>query len=73
MNKVGRVVMIIVLIAILAGAVCVGVGMMTGGEWDRIYSELDDAYHLDAYVHYVRVDLVNFFKEAWAAVNAPAA
>ena len=38
MSKVWRVVMIVVLVAILAGAVCVGVGMMTGGKWDHIYS-----------------------------------
>ncbi len=73
MSKVWRVVMVVVLIAILAGAVCVGVGMMTGGSWDHIYSVLDDRYHVDVYWKYVSVDLVGYFRELWSALTMPIA
>ena len=53
MSRSWRIISLIVLIAILLGAVCVGVGLVTGGEWDRIYSSLDARYHIDMYVDYV--------------------
>ncbi len=53
MSKSWRVISLIVLIAILLGAVCVGVGLVTGGEWDRIYTTLDGRYHVDMYVDWL--------------------
>ena len=53
MSKSWRIIMIVVLIAVLLGAVFVGVGLITGGEWDRIYSILDTRYHVDMYVDYI--------------------
>lgn len=53
MSKSWRVISLVVLVAILLGAVCVGVGLITGGEWDRIYSTLDERYHVDMYVDYI--------------------
>ena len=53
MSKSWRIIMIVVLIAILLGAVFVGVGLVTGGEWDRIYAGLDLRYHVDMYVDYL--------------------
>ena len=67
MSKGWRVVMVIVMTAILLGAVCVGVGLLTGGEWDRVYSTLDDRYsvtwYLDSYTDYF-VQVFNVLKEA---------
>ena len=58
-----RVILSIVLIAALLGAVCVGVGLITGGEWARIYSTLDSRYHVAAYVDYVQ-QVIAVFQEA---------
>ena len=69
MSKSWRVISLVVLIAILLGAVCVGVGLVTGGEWDRIYSILDARYHIDMYVDYVG-DVFTVLKEAWVAPPA---
>ena len=49
MKKAGRVILIVVLAAVLLGAVCVGVGLMTGADITRIYSALDDRYNIAAY------------------------
>lgn len=69
MSKSWRVISLIVLIAILLGAVCVGVGLITGGDWDRIYTTLDARYHVDMYVDYVG-EVFTVLKDAW--VNPPA-
>ena len=52
MKKAWRVIIVIVLVAILLGAVCLGVGLMTGGDLPRIYSALDSRYHLEMYYNY---------------------
>ena len=70
MSKSWRVISLVVLIAILLGAICVGVGIVTGGEWDRIYSTLDDRYHIDMYVDYVG-QVFTVLKEAWVAPGTP--
>ncbi len=49
MSNSWRVISLVVLIAILFGALCVGVGLITGGEWDRIYSSLDAHYQIDRF------------------------
>ncbi len=49
MKKAGRVIFIIVLAAVLLGAVCVGVGLMTGADVVRVYATLDDRYNIVAY------------------------
>ena len=72
MSKSWRVISLVVLIAILLGAVCVGVGLVTGGEWDRIYSTLDARYHIDMYIDYIG-QVFTVLKEAWVSPNAPAA
>ncbi|MBR4472779.1 MAG: hypothetical protein IKS55_03990 [Oscillospiraceae bacterium] len=45
-----RVILIIAALAILLGAVCVGVGILTGAETDRILQSLNNDYHLNTYV-----------------------
>lgn len=54
--------MAIVLIVIVIGIVGVGVGMLTGAEYTRIYSVLDDQYHIDMWL--------NYFAEVAAVVQA---
>ena len=66
MSKSWRVISLVVLIAILFGAVCVGVGLVTGGEWDRIYSTLDARYHIDMYIDYIG-DVFTVLKDAWVS------
>ena len=69
MTKMWRIVLIVVMITILLGAVCVGVGLVTGGEWDRIYSALDGRYHLDVYIAYAQ----QVVQEIWRALTMPVA
>ena len=57
-----RVIISIVLIAILLGGVCIGVGVITGAEMDRVYSVLDKQYNLNALYKYVTEDLVAEFQ-----------
>ena len=52
MKKGWRIVITIVLVAALLGAVCVGVGLMTGADGIRIFSILDDRYLLTEYYDY---------------------
>ena len=70
MSKSWRVIITVVLIVALAGAVCVGVGLITGGEWDRIHAALDMRYHLDMYWNYLRLDLIPALRDAWVMLNA---
>ena len=49
MKKGWKVVLIIFLVVVVLGTVCMGVGMMTGAETARIYSVLDDKYHIEMY------------------------
>ena len=53
MKKAWRVILVIVAIAITVGAVCAGVGLMTGADTERIGTILEERiaeqYNLDAY------------------------
>ena len=57
-----KIILLVVLIAILLGAVCMGVGTMTGADFTRIWSTLDDIYHVDMYYQY--------FMEVWSLLQA---
>jgi hypothetical protein len=46
MKKAWKIVGILVLVIIVLGAICVGVGLLTGGDSSRIYSVLDNRYNL---------------------------
>ena len=39
--------------AIMLGAVCIGVGILTGAEFDRVFTILDDRYQIVAYFNWV--------------------
>ena len=62
MKKGWKIVFTIFLIVVVIGIVGVGVGMLTGAEFTRIYSVLDDQYHIDM--------SLNYFAEVAAAVQA---
>ena len=64
MNKSWRIILLVVLIAMLLGAVCAGVGLVTGGEWDRIHTTLDARYHLDMYWNYAG-EVCTVLHDAW--------
>jgi hypothetical protein len=46
MSKGWRIIGAIVLVLVLLGAICIGVGFMTGGDVADIYSTLDKHYNL---------------------------
>ena len=50
MKKGWRVILGIVLVAVILGAVCFGVGLLTGADMARIVQNLNVHFHLDAYV-----------------------
>lgn len=57
-----RIIISIVLIVIILGGVCMGVGIITGADMDRVYSVLDRQYNLSALYKYVTEDLVLEFQ-----------
>ena len=50
MNKGWRIIIGIVLVAVVVGAVCFGVGILTGADTARIVQNLDDHYRITAYI-----------------------
>ncbi len=69
MKKGWRVILVIVLVAILLGAVCVGVGLMTGGDMPRILEAMDERYHPAVYYEYAG----DVFEAITDAIQAPVA
>ena len=65
MKKGWKVVLIIFLVVVVLGTVCMSVGMMTGAETARIYSVLDDKYHIEMYYNWCRQELcANWFADS---------
>lgn len=64
MKKGWYIILVIVLAALLLGAVCVGVGFITGADTARIYSVLDDKYNITLYRDYVTQMLIPALQEA---------
>lgn len=64
MKKGWNVILTIVLAAALLGAVCIGVGLITGADFSRIYSVLDDKYNITLYSDYISQQLIPAFQEA---------
>ena len=73
MKKAGRVVLIIVLAAVLLGAVCVGVGLMTGADAMRVYSTLDERYNISAYQEAYTQYFTETMNAVTEALQSPAA
>ena len=47
-----KIILIVVVIAILLGAICIGVGAMTGADFTRIWATLDNRYPVEMYYKY---------------------
>ena len=69
-----KIIIIIVLLSILLGACCVGVGLVTGGNLERIYETMDEQYQLSSWVQYLKglytdylPAVISAIREAWAA------
>ncbi len=58
------IVLVIVLVALLLGAVCVGVGYITGADTARIFAVLDDKYGITLYSDYITQQLIPAFEAA---------
>ncbi len=50
MKRGWRVILGIVIAAVVLGAVCVGVGLLTGANTARIMQNLNEHYHVNAYM-----------------------
>lgn len=57
-----RVIISVVLIVILLGGVCIGVGVLTGADMERVYSVLDKQNNLTALYKYLTEDLMLEFQ-----------
>ena len=65
MSKAWRVVITIVLIAVLFATVCVGVGLLTGANFSRVYSVFNSRYNVEenysVYYNWLTNDVYNWF------------
>ena len=61
MSKVWRVVVSIVLIAVLFGVVCIGVGLLTGADIGRLYTRINNALHVEMYYNWVVNEVCPWF------------
>ena len=59
-----RIILVIVLVAILFGGICLGVGIMTGADMSRVYTVLDKQFNLTGLYQYLTVDVPNAFRQA---------
>ena len=63
MKKVWHVVIIIVLIAVLLGAVSIGVGYMTGADSERILGVMDAKCNLSGWIEFFTVGVPDYIRE----------
>jgi len=64
MKKGWQIIIAAVSIMVLLGGICVGVGFITGAEYDRIATVLDNRYNLSIYYDYVVNELVPALQNA---------
>ena len=64
MKKGWQIIIAAVSIMVLLGGICVGVGFITGAEYDRIATGLDNRYNLSIYYDYVVNELVPALQNA---------
>lgn len=57
-----KIILIVVVLALILGATCIFVGIMTGADFTRIWATLDSRYHVDMYYQY--------FVEVWNTLAA---
>ena len=61
MSRACRVVITIVLIAVLFATVCIGVGLLTGADFSRVYSVFNNKYNVGMYYEWLTVDVYQWF------------
>ena len=61
MSTAWRVIITIVLIAILFATVCVGVALLTGADFSRVYSVFNNKYNVEMYYKWLTVDVYQWF------------
>lgn len=64
MRKGWQIIIAVVLLLAILGAVCIGVGFITGAETSRIYAIFDDKYSISLYYDYIVNQLIPAFQEA---------
>ena len=64
MKRAWQIIMTIVLVVILVGAVCAGVGIITGAEMSRVFSVLDNNYNITIYYEYITDELIPTLQQA---------
>jgi hypothetical protein len=67
MSKGWKIVSAIVLVLILLGAICIGVGFMTGGSLAEVYSKLDQEYKISLYWDH-RSEYVQWARDAYGEI-----
>ena len=50
MKRGWRIIFGIAVVAVIVGALCFGVGMFTGADMERIVQNVNNQFHLDAYL-----------------------
>ena len=53
MKKGWKIVGVVVLVIIVLGAICVGIGLLTGADGERIYNVLDQEYNITSFYQQV--------------------
>ncbi len=69
MSKGWRIIGGLVLMLLLLGAICIGVGFMTGGDIVEVYSSLNDKYQLSSYWDR-RTEFVQWGVDAFRSIAA---
>lgn len=69
MSKGWRIIGALVLILALLGAICIGVGFMTGGDIVEVYSSLNTRYNLSGYWEQYSQWAVTVFNNTVAGVK----
>ena len=67
MKRAWQIIMTIVLVVILVGAVCAGVGIITGAEMSRVFSVMDNRYNLTIYYEYITEQLIPTIQQAYVS------
>ncbi|MCR5089789.1 MAG: hypothetical protein K6C08_09785 [Oscillospiraceae bacterium] len=67
MKKGWRVILSIVVVVVILGGVCVGVGLLTGADIERINQNLNEHFQLNAYVE----AYTDYARQLWQWITAP--
>ncbi len=64
MKRGWQIIIAVVLLLAVLGAVCMGVGFITGADTNRIFAIFDDKYSISLYHDYIVNQLIPAFQEA---------